>query len=94
LGVGCQNSATGLDFGLLCGSPVFVDAVAESVSALDPLLGEVGDGFVGPGVGGCDWVVVVVVPGVLGGIDRRWRSLKISIRSVTSVRQVSRNHFA
>jgi hypothetical protein len=57
--VGFQNSATGLDLGfyaarpgLLCGSLVFVHA-AENGQALDPLLGEVGDGVVGPGRAEC-----------------------------------------
>jgi hypothetical protein len=47
--VGFQNSANGLDLGLLRGSLVFVDELAENGSALDPLLGEVGDGVVGAG---------------------------------------------
>jgi hypothetical protein len=48
-GVGFRNSATGLDLGLLCGSLVFVDEAAEDGPALDPLLGQVGDGAVRPG---------------------------------------------
>ena len=47
--VGFQNSVTGPDLGLLCDSLVLVDEAAEDLSALDPLLGEVGDGVVGPG---------------------------------------------
>jgi hypothetical protein len=35
--------------GLLCGSLVLVDEAAEDGSALDPLLGEISDGVVGPG---------------------------------------------
>jgi hypothetical protein len=64
---------------------------------LDPLLGEVGDGFVGPEraeLAAAMGLSSVVVRAYSAGTDRRWRSLKISIRSVTSVRAVSRNHSA
>jgi hypothetical protein len=47
--VGFQNSATGLDLGLLRGSLVFVEEAAKDGPTLDPLLGEVGDEVVGPG---------------------------------------------
>jgi hypothetical protein len=47
--VGFQNSAAGLDLGLLRGTLIFVEEAAEDGPALDPLLGEVGDGVVGPG---------------------------------------------
>jgi len=47
--VGFQNSAAGLDMGLLGGTLIFVEEAAEDGSALDPLLGEVGDGWSGPG---------------------------------------------
>jgi len=47
--VGFQNSAAGLDLGLLGGTLIFVEEAAEDGSALDPLLGEVGDGVVGSG---------------------------------------------
>ena len=46
---GFQNSAAGLDLGLLCGTLIFVEEAAEDGPALDPLLGEVGDGVVGAG---------------------------------------------
>jgi hypothetical protein len=46
---GFQNSATGLDLGLLRGSLVFVEETAEDGPTFDPFLGEVGDGVVGPG---------------------------------------------
>jgi len=46
---GFQNSATGLDLGLLHGLLVFVEETAEDGPAFDPLLGEAGDGVVGPG---------------------------------------------
>jgi hypothetical protein len=35
--------------GLLCGPLVFVGEAAEDRSALDPFLGEVGGGVIGPG---------------------------------------------
>jgi hypothetical protein len=47
--VGFQNSAAGLDLGLLGGTLIFVEEAAEDGPALEPLLGEVGDGVVGPG---------------------------------------------
>jgi hypothetical protein len=58
--VGFQNSAMGPDLGPLRGSLVFVDEAAEDRPAFDPLLGEVGNGVVGPGggAGGCGGVVV------------------------------------
>ena len=46
---GFQNSATGLDLGLLRGLLVFVEETAEDGPTFDPLLGKVGDGVVGPG---------------------------------------------
>jgi len=47
--VGFQNSAIGLDLGLLRGSLVLVEEAAKDGPALDPLLGEVGDRVIGPG---------------------------------------------
>jgi hypothetical protein len=47
--VGFQNSAAGLDAGLLRGTLIFVEKAAEDGPALDPLLGEVGYGVVRPG---------------------------------------------
>jgi hypothetical protein len=47
--VGFQNSAAALDLALLRGSLIFVEEAAEDGSALDQLLGEVGDGVVGLG---------------------------------------------
>jgi predicted ATPase len=46
--VGFQNSATGHDLGLLCGSLVLVDEAAKDRLALDPLVGEVRERVVGP----------------------------------------------
>jgi hypothetical protein len=46
--VGFQNSATSPDL-TLCGPVVLADEAAEDGSALDPLLGEISDGVVGPG---------------------------------------------
>jgi len=66
--VGFQNLATGVGLGFY-GSLVFVDEAAEDVPALDLLLGEVGDGVVGPGRAelaaamGSPPVVVGLVPG-------------------------------
>ena len=47
--VGFQNSGYWLDLGLHAARRVFVDEAAEDRLALDPLLGEVGDGMVRPG---------------------------------------------
>ena len=44
--MGFLNSATGFELAL-CGPLVFVDEAAEDGPALDPLMGEVGDGVVG-----------------------------------------------
>jgi hypothetical protein len=75
-------------------SLVFVDKASEDRSALDPLVGEVGDGMVG------SWraqllsavrplpVVVVAYP---SSTVRRWRWPRMSIRSVTSDRTVRTN---
>jgi hypothetical protein len=79
---------------VLCGSLVFVDEAAEDGPALDPLLGEVGDGVFGPGraeLAAAMGSSSVVVASYWARIVRRCRWPKISIRSVTSVRAVSTN---
>jgi hypothetical protein len=58
--------------GLLRGSLVFVDEAAEDWAALDPLLGEVGDGFVGPERAAA-MGLSVVVPAYSARTDHRWR---------------------
>jgi hypothetical protein len=66
---GFQNSAAGLDLGLLRGSLIFVEEAAEDGPALDPLLGEVGDGVIGPGraeFAAAVGSLSVVVPGITG----------------------------
>ena len=46
--MGCQNSPTGLDLGFYAARWYSLTKAAEDWAALDPLLGEVGDGFAGP----------------------------------------------
>jgi hypothetical protein len=74
-----------------------VDEAAEDRPTVDPFLGEIGDGVVGPGrveLAAAMGTPSVVVGLVLARTVRRCRSLKISIRSVTSVRAVRTNRSA
>jgi len=66
---GVPELGHGADLGLLRGSPVLVEEAAEDGPALDPLLGEVGDGVVGPGraeFAAAVGSLSVVVPGIPG----------------------------
>jgi hypothetical protein len=73
------------------------DQSAEDGRAFDPFVGQVNDGTVGAWglqLQGSVWTQPVVVPGVFSKCLRRCRSLKMSMRSVTSVRAVSTNRSA
>jgi hypothetical protein len=80
--VGCQNSVTVFDPGLLRSPLVFVEEAAEDGPALDSLLGRAGDGVAGPGrpeLAATMGVVRCIGPRTQPGSPRRWRSPKISI---------------
>ena len=66
--VGCQNSATGLDLGFFA-ARWYSWMRPPRTAVLDPLLGEVGGGFAGPGraeLAAARGSSSVVVPGMLG----------------------------
>jgi hypothetical protein len=86
-----------VELGFLRGPLILVEEAAEDGPALDPDLGEVSDRVIGCGrveLAAAMRAPAVVVASYWARTCRRWRSPKISIRSVTSVRAVSTNRSA